>query len=251
MPSTVSNSSEDTIISFLALFNQIDKHFDKVLWEEGFSPYNEKLKKISEGRYPISGFVRKHIYQLRNFWELRNFITHGIKTNGETYAVPTTAAVERISHYVEVITAPVRVIDLFKKEVFTAKTTDLVKSIIPQMKEKNYTAVPIYDAQWKFSGVLSEKRLLYWIAGLLMNEDYMNLGLLKVEHILSEKHGNDYLFVPKTMNIYEADELFTKKKMNNERLDIIFITETGSPDEDILGLISSSDANVIDQYLIF
>jgi hypothetical protein len=78
---------------------------------------------------------------------LRNFITHGIKTNGETYAVPTTAAVERISHYVEVITAPVRVIDLFKKEVFTAKTTDLVKSIIPQMKEKNYTAVPIYDAQ--------------------------------------------------------------------------------------------------------
>ena len=54
---------------------------------------------------------------------------------------------ERISHYVEVITAPVRVIDLFKKEVFTAKTTDLVKSIIPQMKEKNYTAVPIYDAQ--------------------------------------------------------------------------------------------------------
>jgi hypothetical protein len=48
---------------------------------------------------------------------------------------------------VEVITAPVRVIDLFKKEVFTAKTTDLVKSIIPQMKEKNYTAVPIYDAQ--------------------------------------------------------------------------------------------------------
>ena len=53
------------------------------------------------------------------------------------------------------------------------------------------------------------------------------------------------------MNIYEADELFTKRKMNNERLDIIFITETGSPDEDILGLISSSDANVIDQYLIF
>ena len=53
------------------------------------------------------------------------------------------------------------------------------------------------------------------------------------------------------MNIYEADELFTKKKMNNERLDIIFITETGNSDEDILGLISSSDANVIDQYLIF
>lgn len=60
-------ANEDSIISFLAFFNEIDKHFDKILNEEGFSPYNEKLKKISEGNYSISGFVRKHIYQLRNF----------------------------------------------------------------------------------------------------------------------------------------------------------------------------------------
>jgi hypothetical protein len=48
------SSSEDGIISFLAFFNEIDKHFDKILNEEGFSPYNEKLKKISEGNYSIS-----------------------------------------------------------------------------------------------------------------------------------------------------------------------------------------------------
>lgn len=60
-------SGEETIISFLAFFNEIDKHFDKILGEEGFSPYNEKLKKIAEGNYSITGFVRKHLYQLRNF----------------------------------------------------------------------------------------------------------------------------------------------------------------------------------------
>ena len=48
------SSSEDGIISFLAFFNEIDKHFDKILNEEGFSPYNEKLKKIAEGNYSIS-----------------------------------------------------------------------------------------------------------------------------------------------------------------------------------------------------
>ena len=41
-------SQEEGIVSFLAFFNEIDKHFDKVLNEEGFSPYNEKLKKIAD-----------------------------------------------------------------------------------------------------------------------------------------------------------------------------------------------------------
>ena len=57
-------SQEEGIVSFLAFFNEIDKHFDKVLNEEGFSPYNEKLKKIADGNYTISSFVRKHLYQV-------------------------------------------------------------------------------------------------------------------------------------------------------------------------------------------
>ena len=47
------SSSEDGIISFLDFFNEIDKYFDKILNEEGYSTYNEKLKKISEVKYSI------------------------------------------------------------------------------------------------------------------------------------------------------------------------------------------------------
>lgn len=242
-------ATEDTILSFLAFFNEIDKHFDKILGEEWFSPYNEKLKKIAEGRYSISNFIRKHLYQLKNFGELRNFITHGIKTNGETYAMPTISAVEKISKYAHIIMQPARVIDLFKKPVFTAKKSDFLRTIIPLMKSKSYTNIPIYDDQGKFQGILSESRLLYRIADILSNEDYLNITLLKVEHIPLHNYPRDYLFIPKTMTIYEADELFTRKKLKGEKLLAAFITETGSEEEEILGLISSSDANVIDQYL--
>lgn len=65
--SNISSNREDLILSFLAIFNGIDKHLDKILGEEGFSPYNEKLKKISDGNYSISNFIRKHIYTLRSF----------------------------------------------------------------------------------------------------------------------------------------------------------------------------------------
>lgn len=245
----VFKTNEDTIISFLAFFNEIDKHFDKILGEDGFSPYNEKLKKIAEGKYSVSNFIRKHLYQLKNFGELRNFITHGIKTNGETYAMPTLAAVEKISKYAQIIMKPARVIDLFKKEVFKAKNSDYLKSIIPLMKSKSYTHIPIYNQEGKFEGILSQSRLFHWIADLLINEDYINLALLKVEHIPLEYSWKDYLFIPKTMTVYEVDELFTDKKLNNEKLSVVFITESGDPQEEIIGMISSSDANIIDQYL--
>lgn len=243
-------TNEDAIISFLAFFNEIDKHFDKVLNEEGFSPYNEKLKKISEGNFTITNFVRKHLYQLRNFGELRNFITHGIKSNGETFAAPTQAAIEKISHYAQMITKPAKVLDFFKKKVFKAKKSDFLKEIIPQMKKNGYTNIPIYNDEERFIGILSDARLLYWISDLLMNEDYINLGLMKVEHIQLEYGWKDYLFIPKETTLFEVNELFTQGKRSWEKLSALFITETGNPDEEIQGMISAGDANLIDEYLI-
>ncbi len=43
---TQSESHEKVIVDFLALFNQIDKHLDKILGEEKFLPYNEKIKRL-------------------------------------------------------------------------------------------------------------------------------------------------------------------------------------------------------------
>lgn len=242
-------ANSDTIISFSAFFNDIDKHFDKVLWEEGFSPFNEKLKKIADGRYPISNFVKKHLYQLRYLGELRNFITHSIKNYGESFVMPTEVAVSKLAKYAEVIKKPARVIDLFRSEVFKVKKSDYLKTIIPLMQSKSYTKIPVYDENQQFLGVLSEQGLLYWMSELLINEDYVNLDLLKVEHIRLEKSERGYAFIPKDMTIYEVDMLFSEKKLNGEKFSVAFITETGNPDEDLLGIISSSDVNVIDQYL--
>ncbi|PZM86637.1 MAG: hypothetical protein DLD55_05150 [candidate division SR1 bacterium] len=250
MEITETMTNEEGIISFLAYFNEIDKHFDKILNEEGFSPYNEKLKKIAEGNFSITSFVRKHIYQLKNFGELRNFITHGIKSNGETFATPTLAAIEKVRIYAEKITKPAKVLELFRKKVFQAKTSDPLRNILPEMKKYGYTNIPIYDESGHFQGILSDARLLYWLSDLLINEDYINLGLTKVEHIPLEFGWKDYLFISKQMSIFEVNELFTQSKKSGERLSVLFITETGNPDEDIQGMISAGDANIIDEYLI-
>ena len=243
-------NTEENIISFLAFFNQIDKHFDKILWEDGFSPYNEKLKKIAEWNYSITSFVRKHIYQLKNFWELRNFITHWIKSNWETFALPTQVAIEKVQEYAEKITRPAKVLELFRKNVFKAYTSDYLKTIIPEMQKNWYSNIPIYDENNNFVWILNDSRLLYWISDVLINEDYMNLGLMKVEHIQLEYGWKDYRFVSQEMTIFEAWSLFSQSKKNWENLSVLFITATWNPNEEIQWIISNSDANIIDDYLI-
>ena len=181
--------------------------------------------------------------------ELRNFITHGIKTNGETYAIPTQAALEKIQHYAEIIIEPPTVGQVFKKEVFTAKITDKISKLIPLMKKHSYTHIPIYDEKWVFVGVLSESRLLHWIADAILENNYANFDLLQVQHCPLDQES-DFIFVSKEMSIYEADLYFTEKKLKNQKFDVMFITEMGDQDSQILGMITSSDANVIDQYLL-
>lgn len=80
------------------------------------------------------------------------------------------------------------------------------------MKKNGYTNIPIYDDTDNFIGILSDARLLYWMSDLLINGDYMNIGLMKVEHVKLEYGWKDYLFISKEMTIFEVNELFNEHK---------------------------------------
>ena len=55
------------VMRYLSLFNEIDKHFDKVLGNERFLPYNDKIKQIIQGKYSISWFVKIFQNDLKYF----------------------------------------------------------------------------------------------------------------------------------------------------------------------------------------
>lgn len=96
---------------------------------------------------------------------------------------------------------------------------------------------------------MSESRLLHWIADAILENNYTNFDLLQVQHCPLDQES-DFIFVSKEMSIYEADLYFTEKKLKNQKFDVMFITEMGDQGSQILGMITSSDANVIDQYLL-
>jgi len=143
----VQQQEQAKVMQFLSLFNEIDKHFDKILKTEVFLPYNDKIKRIIEGKYPISRFLTIYHNDLKYFGELRNHISHGLKVDEYLYAIPTQRAIDRLSDLVEKIIEPPLCIDHFRKEVFGVQYTDLLKNILDGMKDNGYTHVPVYSGE--------------------------------------------------------------------------------------------------------
>ncbi len=242
----------DMIMEFLALFNQIDKHLDKILWLDMYLPYNEKLKRVISGNYTISWFIKLHQFQLRYFGEIRNQITHWIKLDGHTYVYPAPYAITQLAEYADNIKRPPKCIDIFGKPVFTCKPSDKLEKIIQTMQEKNYSHIPVYQKniaknENKYLWVLTESNILGWMAKNMWKRD---LNTIRVEDLELENEKDYIIFVKKKANIYEIDELFTIKKQNNQKIWAVLITENGKKNEPLLGIITAGDTALVDTYVI-
>jgi hypothetical protein len=146
---------QSRVMTYLSLFNEIDKHFDKILGTERFLPYNDKIKQIITGRYPISRFVKLFQNDLKYFGELRNNISHGLKMDEYLYAIPTQSAIDKLADFVDKIVEPPLCIEYFRKEVHSVQLSDAFSVVLKVMKEEHYKVVPVYEGK-KFLGVVTE-----------------------------------------------------------------------------------------------
>lgn len=240
------NEKPDIIMEFLALFNQIDKHLDKILWLDMYLPYNEKLKRVIGANFAISWFVKLHQFQLRYFGEIRNQITHWIKLDGHTYVYPSPYAITQLAKYADSIKSPPRCVEIFWKPVFVCKKTDKLEKIIQVMQEKNYSHIPVYDDK-KYLWTLTESSILNRMSQHMWE---INLNMIKISDLNIENDENYIVFVNSKTNIYEIDELFTIKKQQWEKIWAVLITENGKPETALLGIITSGDTALVDTYVI-
>jgi len=238
-------NAPEPIMKFLALFNQIDKYFDRILWTESFLPYNEKIKRIVNWDYSISRFVKLHEFKLKYFWEIRNQITHGIKFDWHTYIQPTEYAISLLEKYANTIKKPPRCWDVLAKHVFTCKFDDKLKRIINIMESNNYSHVPVYDDKNQFVWLLSESNILSRLSK--NNVDLEKVKVWDVDLINDNKYVS---FINENVNVYEIDKLFADKKWKNEKIWILLITKNWSRDEELLWIISAGDTAKIDSFVL-
>ena len=241
---------QSIVMKYLSLFNELDKFFDTLVETDRFMPYNDKLKQISEWKFAISRFVRLHLSELKYFGELRNHIAHGLKVDEYLYAIPTERAINKLSEFIEKIVEPPLCIDYFRKEVYTVHLWDKVSEVLKNIKSDWYTYIPVYNDEEEFLWVITESWILQRIANEMLDQNFIDLSKVRVEHLHISTAIKDYMFVSSNINMYQADEIFTMRKRKWKWLGAMFITKNGTSKEKIIWMMSWNDIALIDDFVM-
>ena len=241
---------QDLVMRYLSLFNELDKYFDTLVETDKFMPYNDKLKQISEWKFAISRFVRLHLSELKYFWELRNHIVHWLKVDEYLYAIPTERAISKLAEFIEKIVEPPLCIDYFRKEVYCVHLRDKVSDVLKNIKSDWYTYIPVYNDNEEFLWVISESWILQRITEHMLDQNFIDLSKVRVEHLHISNSIRDYLFVSSNINMYEADDIFTNRKKKWKWLGAMFITKNWTSNEKIIWMMSGNDIALIDDFVM-
>jgi predicted transcriptional regulator len=232
------NSTPSNADQFLNTFNQIERYlrstFD-VTEHLGFKRLVDRLSRENS-------LVALYKQDLIEFVELRNAIVH--KSTGLPIAEPSNEAVARIVELERKLTNPPMVIDIASKPVYSALVQDNIADVIRTMNAERYAYVPVYDGKL-FIGIFSENSLIKWLAATASGERF----LIK-EQVLNEvkdffdsqddKH-NTYRFVAQDVDAFTVRDYFTSYLSEKKRLNAVFVTANGSPQEEIIGIVTAWD----------
>lgn len=233
---------------FLALFNEIDKFFDKLLEQDKFLPFNEKIKRIVQGKFPITHYIKAHAPMLKHFGELRNEITHGLKIGGQSFVIPSDYALEQLQTCRDAIVKPKTCKEIFTRDVFTCKTSDYLSSVLQTLRDNNYSHTPVYDDEDNFVGMITYKTICDWLADNIKQNKHMNQTRI---HELPLKRSSEFVsFISEDTTIHQVDSIFSKKKEHHDHLGTLLITPRGNSKEKLTGIITASDIAIIEQYVI-
>lgn len=126
-------------------------------------------------------------------------------------------------------------------DVTKAILSDSIASVSNTMLAKGYSHVPILDEKGRVYGVFSESTMLEaWIAGVNCTQDATLRDMAKFLPI--EKHKADvFRFVSKNATVAQLRKLHEDALKKEERIGLVFVTETGRESEPLMGILNIWD----------
>ncbi len=222
---------------FLNYYNLIDKFLRK---ENGLGQdvsFTQKIKNSSNKA------VKRFKDELISFGELRNAIVHNPRINNKVIAEPHDETVKRITELYKSISNPTKVTPTFQFKILGAHEDDHIDKILREMKEKSISQFPVFNQENRVVEIINTNTISRWLSAQLGEEGTIIVEPVKVKDLIpSIEFRQNYQFISKTASIYEAYDLFIVNINTKKRnLDLLFITDSGSPTESLLGLVTIED----------
>lgn len=175
---------------------------------------------------------------------LRNLLSHqDWSKGGEDLIIVTDQAIKMVnSIYYTLNPFTLKRIAIPINRIFSASFSDSVLKTMQVMNDNDYSFVPILE-DCVVKGVFSAKALMKFITenGNKYDLDSLIFNQIK-NYIAIDIQGRSKIgFISLDHTLEDAEMKFSGNKFNNNRLDLLLITENGQSDGKLIGILTPSD----------
>lgn len=228
---------------FLNAFIQIEHALEKIVKNTSYKPFYQ----LVDAAALIDPFVQDISIELKEYGDLRNAIVHE-RIDDQPIAEPHYAVVLRLEKICELLQTPPKVGEHFIRKVVICDCDDPLSEATQKMLEHTFSKLPVYRGQ-EFVGILTAEAITYWMADRLQKD-----GNLKQQNVASVlryiDNPDNYHFISKDTSLFEVLRIFDEYHHDGKRLQAILISEDGSEDAKLIGIITVFDLpaiyNIID-----
>lgn len=187
--------------------------------------------------------ARRYRDDLKEYADLRNAIVHE-RRDVRVIAEPNDRAVEDFQRICTALLNPPKVIPQFKREVKFRNLDEQVGHAVSDMRAGSFSQLPILD-NGKVIALLTSETVVRWLASELHN-DLVSLSETSIKAVLPHTEEEEhYCFLPRHATLPDALSRFEDFTTRGKDLDAILITETGRPDQSLLGILTVYDLPAI------
>lgn len=226
---------------FIRIYNDLDREMKKSLKLDKHMPHVKALDIISKK----NDLIARNLDALKQYARLRNCLVHDTVSGvDDPIAVPLLEVVEKYRSILNRFINPLTVYDIctHRSKMLAASPNSLSIDVMEAMENLLISRVPILENE-KVIGLFNGNALIYYLASTkqcLISTSTM-MHELKEFTNLDCHRKEEFDFVHKTLNVYDAEKYFNKRNKNNHKLVALFITSDGTIQGRLLGLLTEWD----------
>ena len=213
----------DNAQRFLNAFAMIEKQLKQITGVTRYSRFYQLLNQASRS----SGLVRKYEMELQEYADLRNAI-----------AIPIDEVVAEIEELARKICEPPKVSAHFLKPVKICDPQTKIREAVDIMETMGSSKLPVY-AQGGFHALLTMEMIARWT--LHQSRTNQPLSGVVSDCLYFKDKKERVLFLPRTADVTEAQDLFEASLHRGVSISAILITESGSAHQKPIGIITVAD----------
>lgn len=231
------NSEEERVETFLNKFKELEHILvGKALKEEDdYVSFSKALNEIYYSKSdPVISDYENYSF-LRMASDIRNILSHNVDS-----LIPTVESIDRLDKILRQIKDPLRAMDVCSKDIVSLSENESLSSAIKKMKNNSLSHLPIMK-DGKVVGVFSRSTVFdYLSSGKNLKADMTMIDFSDVTG-LSKHHAESFVFVSKKTRINAIYSYLVKREVHEKNVALVFVTQNGKKEEDIYGIITSTD----------